>query len=500
MESQNRSSDVHIWLKLGQMKSIYPGYAIDKTTHNPLTLTLEQLKDEDDDRWVEVPNDYLGTTWIQELVSVSNSNSKSSASKTLACITIEKRRADGTWPRGSIDSWRSTMRSGDILDANDGYGQRGNWFESVVRCVYPAGHAKHGKCMVHYVGWAIKWDEDIDADSERLAKRHTHTNGSYRSYDSRGDMAIDNPLQHKIALVRHSIAVEIAERYATTEYSFDFVNDAKRQSKELKFEITIDPEAFISHFVADIDGERFVGRTKAKETAKAEYTAAKAKDETAILISKPFDDIPNVFRIKTNMRGGSKVQLRLSIQQFIAKKLQRNELTVQILRNWSHYGIRPRFEHIAFALTVRDQSGLLEVALPSARDALDGVVIGEKRMNAQSTECSIRGQISNKSPLNELVLRYRVKGEQSDSMLLFDAKSRTFCHIITDVLSDASCCEVSVPQNEGGTAEGDAVENEVKLDVAAEDQLIPRRVVFVIDRSSSMSGSFLLFMSLLRLA
>ena len=137
--------------------------------------------------------------------------------------------------------------------------------------------------------------------------------------------------------------------------------------------------------MADIDGERFMGQTKAKETAKAEYSAAKAKDETAILISKPYDDIENVFRIKTNVRGGSKVQLKLSIEQFVAKKLQRNELTVQILRNWSHYGIRPRFEHIAFSMRVRDQSGLFDVAVPSAGDTLDGVLVAEQRMNAQST-------------------------------------------------------------------------------------------------------------------
>merc|ERR1719334_152252 len=130
--------EVHIWLKLGQMKAIYPGYAIDKTPHNPLTLTLEQLKDEDDNRWVEVPDDYLRTTWLQELVSNSNSNSKASEStdsqlttvmkklqrlvstpKPTVCIAIEKRRADGTWPRDSADSWRSRVPPQSTISASD---------------------------------------------------------------------------------------------------------------------------------------------------------------------------------------------------------------------------------------------------------------------------------------------------------------------------------------------------------------------------------------------
>jgi len=459
--------DVRIWLKLGQMKSIFPGYAQNKSPHNPLALTLERLDDDDDNRWVEVPDDYLDTTWLEELVSTLTLS---------PLIAIEKRRADGSWPRTPTDSWRSTLRCGDIIDANDEYGQTGKWYESVVRCVYPSQHPKHGQCKVHYIGWEMKWDEDIDVDSQRLAKRGTHTNGPHRAHSSHGDVVSDYLTQPpQIALVRHSITVDIRERYATTEYSFDFENESKCESKELQFELTIDAEALISHFVADIDGERFVGCTKAKETAKAEYTEAKAKDETAILLSKPYEDIANVFRVATNVRGGSKVQLRLSIEQFVAKKLQRNELTVQILRNWSHYGIRPRFEHIDFALTVRDRSGLFEVELPSAR--------AQQRMNANSTECSIRGRIDHKSPLNELVLRYKVKGEQSDSMLLFDAKSRTFCHIINDVLSNAS---IAAPQR-GDAAEG-GVENEMMFDMAIEEQLIPRRVVFVIDRSGSMSG------------
>jgi len=45
---------VHIWLKFGQLKAIYP---IDKK----VKVTAEQLEKEDKERWVEVPDDYLKT-------------------------------------------------------------------------------------------------------------------------------------------------------------------------------------------------------------------------------------------------------------------------------------------------------------------------------------------------------------------------------------------------------------------------------------------------------
>eukprot|EP01084_Bolivina_argentea_P142166 249757_1 len=104
-----------------------------------------------------------------------------------------------------------------------------------------------------------------------------------------------------ILLNNHTIDVKIIERYATISYLFDFESTYDYGSKELQFEITIDPDAFISGFTADIDGELFVGETKEKKTAKKEYTIAKQKNENAILISQPYPDIPNVFKIQTNI-------------------------------------------------------------------------------------------------------------------------------------------------------------------------------------------------------
>ena len=104
-----------------------------------------------------------------------------------------------------------------------------------------------------------------------------------------------------ISLNRHEITAKINQRYATIVYSFDFENLNNTKSEELKFEITIDANAFISGFMADIDGEIFIGQTKEKQEAKQEYTIAKGKDENAILISQPNPDISNVFQIKTNI-------------------------------------------------------------------------------------------------------------------------------------------------------------------------------------------------------
>eukprot|EP01083_Nonionella_stella_P067431 178354_1 len=268
-----------------------------------------------------------------------------------------------------------------------------------------------------------------------------------------------------LLLHKHSISTVIKDRYASTVYSFDFENINQRGSNELKFEITIDTEAFISKFEANIDGETFIGKTKEKETASKEYSEAKQKDENAILISKPHDDIPNVFQIKTNIDSKSKISLDITIEQYIPKQFNVNQLNIQILRNFTKYNITPNFDYISFKVDITDRSGIYDV---NVMCVLDHTV-----MDKLNQHYTAEGKIMKQNAINELLIRYKVKGEQNECTLLYDAKSHTFCHIISDIITD------SVITNEQDTNEGDTENNNV---------LIPRRVVFVIDQSGSMSG------------
>eukprot|EP01084_Bolivina_argentea_P005532 10416_1 len=167
-----------------------------------------------------------------------------------------------------------------------------------------------------------------------------------------------------ITLQKHAISAKIKDRYAHIEYCFQFQNVNKINSDELKFEITIDPSAFISRFTADIDGKLFVGETKEKETASKEYTAAKQKNENAILINQPHTDIPNLFQVKTNIDAQSKVILRIEIQQYLQKTFNWNELNIQVLRSFTKYNISESLEQITFEFIVEDISGIYNIDIP----------------------------------------------------------------------------------------------------------------------------------------
>eukprot|EP01084_Bolivina_argentea_P041347 76281_1 len=85
-----------------------------------------------------------------------------------------------------------------------------------------------------------------------------------------------------------------------------------------------------------------------------------------------------------------------------------------------------------------------------------------------------------KSSLNELTLKYKIKGEQNDQCVIYDKKSQTFCHIISDIISESMIENEEITINEG---DNDGKNGIKQLNV------IPRRVILVIDKSGSMAGS-----------
>eukprot|EP01084_Bolivina_argentea_P159432 277665_1 len=150
--------EVHMWLQLKYIHMMYPI----NTTKVGL-VTTENVQLEDMERWVEVPWDYIQT-------DLGSLNAQSIP------VVIEK-KANNIWPMAKGDDWRETLKIGDIIDARD---SENHWYESMVRLVYPENSNNAGKCVIHYIGWLPKWDEIFNVDdTERLAKRHAHTNGPY---------------------------------------------------------------------------------------------------------------------------------------------------------------------------------------------------------------------------------------------------------------------------------------------------------------------------------
>eukprot|EP01084_Bolivina_argentea_P046617 85840_1 len=246
----------------------------------------------------------------------------------------------------------------------------------------------------------------------------------------------------------------------------------ENMSNELKFEITIDPNAFISKFEAKIDSEEFEGKVKPRQDALKEYLEAKMEDQNAILIFQPHENIMNLFQIKTNVDANSKIELKITIEQYLHKKFEFHQLCVQILRNFEKYNITEKFDHIGVVINIEDNSGIYDVNIPMINN---DIFIDENypkvtSSNKSTIKYETKGKITTKSSINELIVKYK-SSINSGERILFDNKSNVFCHIISDIITDSVIMNINEGQNDINTC-----------------TFIPRRVMFVIDRSWSMNG------------
>ena len=168
-------SDIRFWAQFGVIKDLYP---INENAIHPINIHEDYIKVPsqdlstlDPDRWVEVPMDYLPKSG--ECIAASTRH---------LTLRVEKKNADGTWPRTkqqAVDeedasSWLQRLECGDIVDVKDEFDEK--WYECLIRCVYPKHHSLRGLVVIHYIGIDVQWDEQrsITAHRDQFALRGAH--------------------------------------------------------------------------------------------------------------------------------------------------------------------------------------------------------------------------------------------------------------------------------------------------------------------------------------
>lgn len=96
-------------------------------------------------------------------------------------VLLEFKKGEDPWPRAAFlprpKNWRD-FAIDDVIDAKD---TEGKWYESRVVDV------KEDKILIHFNGWASKWDAWFDKnDEDKLAPKNTHTTGPYKRAPSSG--------------------------------------------------------------------------------------------------------------------------------------------------------------------------------------------------------------------------------------------------------------------------------------------------------------------------
>eukprot|EP01084_Bolivina_argentea_P006158 11656_1 len=249
---------------------------------------------------------------------------------------------------------------------------------------------------------------------------------------------------YSISLESQEMNIIIKDRYAFITYQFHFVNTNNDKAAELSYEISLQPHTFISYFFAELNGHIFKGETKEQFEALIEYNNAVELGLNVVLVSQNHD--ANIFTIQANIEAGGDAILNITAEQFMLRAFGYYELSLLVSNKYSN--VQSTFSDTPVTIDLYDEFGAI-----SFTDVIVEVNTDYNVSQISSNQYYIDINVPNSAESEQLILfRYKTESMNNNNQLLYDSESSTFMHIFS--YEDKS--------------------------------VLPRRVVFVLDRSGSM--------------
>ncbi|KAF5904525.1 inter-alpha-trypsin inhibitor heavy chain H3-like [Clarias magur] len=135
-----------------------------------------------------------------------------------------------------------------------------------------------------------------------------------------------NPSQIEFQNVK--IDCKVASRFAHTVMTSTALNKAN-VSQEVFFEVELPKTALISNFSMEIDGKVYVGEVKEKEKAKKQYQAAVSSGQTAGLVKASGRKMEK-FSVSVNIAANSRVTFTLTHEELLQRRLGKYELMIRV--------------------------------------------------------------------------------------------------------------------------------------------------------------------------
>ncbi|XP_067288173.1 inter-alpha-trypsin inhibitor heavy chain H3-like isoform X10 [Pseudorasbora parva] len=244
----------------------------------------------------------------------------------------------------------------------------------------------------------------------------------------------------------------VTSRYATTVITSRVANTAN-ESQEIQFEVKIPKNAFISKFRMTIEGRTYDGVVKGKEEAQQQYSRAVSRGESAGLIKSVGRTLED-FKTSVAVAAFSKVTFELTYEELLKRRLGKYELLInaQPMQPVADFKMDVHIQEkpgISFLEVKGDLStGDLANAIKTTRADKDAWVTFYPTRD-QQTKCKSCGE----------------NGLNGDLLITYDV-------------------ERTNPKGEVMVSNGYFVHYFAPSDVPR----ISKNVVFIIDRSGSMSG------------
>ncbi|XP_026077619.1 inter-alpha-trypsin inhibitor heavy chain H3-like [Carassius auratus] len=266
--------------------------------------------------------------------------------------------------------------------------------------------------------------------------------------------ATSDPVKKKQDVDIYSFYINstVTSRYATTVITSRVANTLN-ESQEIQFEVKIPKNAFISKFRMTIEGTTYDGVVKGKEEAQQQYNQAVSRGQSAGLVKSVGRTLED-FKTSVTVAAFSKVTFELTYEELLKRRLGKYELLInaQPMQPVADFKMDVHIQEkpgISFLEVKGDLStGDLTNAIKTTRADKDAWVTFYPTQD-QQTKCKSCGE----------------NGLNGDLLITYDVERRS-------------------PKGEVVVSNGYFVHYFAPSDVPR----ISKNVVFVIDRSGSMSG------------
>ncbi|KAJ3602961.1 hypothetical protein NHX12_030705 [Muraenolepis orangiensis] len=128
----------------------------------------------------------------------------------------------------------------------------------------------------------------------------------------------------------HSVSVHctVASRFAHTVMTSSASNKAN-SSQEILFEVELPKTAFITNFSMEMDGQVFIGKVDGKQKAGQQYDRAVSKGQTAGLVKASGRKMEK-FSVSVNVAANSNVTFVLTYEELLQRKFGQYEILTRI--------------------------------------------------------------------------------------------------------------------------------------------------------------------------
>ncbi|NXD82384.1 ITIH4 inhibitor, partial [Halcyon senegalensis] len=255
-----------------------------------------------------------------------------------------------------------------------------------------------------------------------------------------------------IEIYRLHVDCKVTSRFAHTVITSKIVNRAN-ESREATFEVELPKMAFITNFSMSIDGKMYPGIIKEKASAQKEYDTAVSRGQSAGLVKITGRKLEQ-FHVSVSIAAASKVTFELMYEELLQRQLGKFELLIKVAP-------KQLVKHFQIDVHIFEPQGISFLETNSTF------------MTNELTEALTKVQSETKAHIlfKPTVDQQKINPELDETLLNGDFVVRY------DVKRGATAGDIQIVNGYF-----------VHYFAPREMPVFPKNIIFVIDRSGSMTG------------